>query len=305
MESVDKNELLKQDFEAQFKNRESIDLFGTKFEIVDIHPEHSKTEVPVLIAPGWTEDMDSFKNGIRVLVEKGRRVICLEHPRHGDEMDNIAPDLKKLYPVEELRKAFALLAIIDQKGLDKVDVIAHSEGGINTAIAAILEVEKFKNIVFANSAGMIGPDNFPKLSTRFNFFTLGELKELIYSDDLKRQGDIQNIIKKLGEYISSNILRATKESLAIADVQIQDMIGFLHDEGVGVTILTSEDDGLFPPEKVKEVVDEKHVDHFMSLPGGHMEITKDPITYMTEIDKILSEDEAVKPKESKDTEIAK
>jgi len=294
MESVDKNELSRQAFEAQFKNREEIDLFGTKFEIVDVSPEQLKTEVPVLIAPGWTEDMEFFKEGIRILVEKGRRVICLEHPRHGSEMDNIDPELKKLYPVEELRKAFALLSIIDQKGLDKVDVIAHSEGGINTAIAAILEVERFKNIVFANSAGMIGPDNFPKLSTRFNMFTLGEVKELMYSDDLKRQGDIQNIIRKLGEYLSSNILRATKESVAIANVQIQDMIGYLHGEGVGITILTSEDDGLFPPEKIKEVMNEKHVDHFVSLPGGHMEITKKPQPYMEEIDKILSEDESSK-----------
>ncbi len=282
------------DFEKQFKKREIIDLFGTNFEIVDIIPEHQKTDVPVLIAPGWTESMESFKDGMRVLSEKGRRVISLEHPREGDEMDEVDEDLKKIFPVAELRKALALLAIIDQKGLDKVDVIAHSEGGINSSIAAVLETERFHRMIFANSAGMIGEDNFPRLSTRFNNFSLGEVKDLLYSDDLKRQSYVQDILKKFGSYITANPVRATKESLAISKIQIQDMIKYLHDEGVGITILTSEDDGLFSPEKVKQVINEKHVDHWLPMRGGHMEITKSPEEYMGEVDRILAEDEIAK-----------
>jgi len=209
-------------------------------------------------------------------------------------MEHVDEDLKKLYPTEELRKALALLAILEQKGLDKVDVIAHSEGGINTAIAAVLETERFHRIVFANSAGMIGPDNFPKLSTRFNNFTLGEIGDLLYSDDLKRQSYVQDILKRFSSYLTANPVRATKESIAISKIEIQDMVKYLHDEGVGITILTSEGDGLFPPEKVKEVISEKHVDHFLAMKGGHMEITKKPDEYMGEIDRIWSQDEIAK-----------
>ncbi|HTK33563.1 MAG TPA: alpha/beta fold hydrolase [Candidatus Paceibacterota bacterium] len=281
-------------FDEQFKKREEIDLFGTKFEIVDIHPDIESTPVPILIAPGWTEDMESFKEGMRMLVEKGRRVLSLEHPRYGNEMDAVDEDLKKLYPVDELRKALALLAVIDQKGLGPVDVIAHSEGGINTAIAATLETEKFHRIVFANSAGLLGPDNFPRLSTRFNTFTLNEIKNLIYSDDLKRQTGIQNMLGKITEYIAANFVRATKESVAISEVQIQDMIKYLHDEGVGITILNSEDDIVFPPEKVKEIVDAKHVDNYVTLPGGHGEIALNPREYMDVINQAFIQGEIAK-----------
>ena len=277
------------DFEKQFKNRETLDLFGTPFDVVDIQPEQLKTEVPILIAPGWTENMDSFKENMRLLAASGRRVLCLEHPRTGSEMNDVDEDLKKLYPVEELRKALAILSVIEQKGLDKVDIIAHSEGGINTAIAAVLETERFNHIVFANSAGMIGSDNFPKLTNRFNASTLGEITDLLYSDDLKRQTALQGILSRTVEYIGSNPLRATKESAAIASVQIPDMIGYLHDEGVGITVLTSEEDKIFPPERVQEMLDEKHVDHFLSMPGGHMEITKNPEDYMKKIIEVLDE----------------
>ena len=231
--------------------------------------------------------MESFKDGMRLLSESGRRVISLEHPRHGSEMDEVDVDLKKLFPTEELRKALAFLAIIEQKGLDKVDVIAHSEGGINTAIAAVLETDRFHKIVFANSAGMIGNDNFIKLSTRFNNFTLGEIKDLLYSEDLNRQSSVQNIIKKLCAYLVTNPLRATRESVAISRLQIQEMIKYLHDEGVGIVILTSEDDNVFPPARVENVIEKKYVDHLISMKGGHMEIVKNPNEYMVVIDSIL------------------
>ena len=60
----------------------------------------------------------------------------------------------------------------------------------------------------------------------------------------------------------------------------------------------------FSPELIKDVVDGRHVDHFVSLPGGHMEITKNPELYMNEIDKILTKDELAKLKDSADAKIA-
>ena len=68
------------------------------------------------------------------------------------------------------------------------------------------------------------------------------------------------------------------------------MIKYLEDEGVGVTILSSEDDIVFPPEQV--IVDDRH--NVISMKGDHMEITKNPEEYMKKIDELWSQDEIAK-----------
>ena len=141
METIKKLDSNMEVFEEVFKRREKLDLFGTPFEILDISPENLTSEIPVLIAPGWGETIDTFKDSIRVLYENGRRVLCLNHPRKGDEMEKTHDALEVYGQEEEMRKPLALIEVLNDKIGDKADVIAHSEGGINTAIAATLPLQ--------------------------------------------------------------------------------------------------------------------------------------------------------------------
>ncbi len=71
------------------------------------------------------------------------------------------------YPKEEVRKALNILGVLEEKDVEKTDVIAHSEGAVNTLIAASLYPEKFRNIVLFGPAGLIGEDTFTRLFQGF------------------------------------------------------------------------------------------------------------------------------------------
>src|SRR3989338_10461278 len=70
-------------FESPIARKERFVINGAQVDSIDVIPENQKDEVPVLVAPGWGATMESFKPGIKVLADKKRRVISLDHPRKG------------------------------------------------------------------------------------------------------------------------------------------------------------------------------------------------------------------------------
>lgn len=272
-------------FEEQFKNQESFELFGGVVKYVDVKPEKEKTEVPVIFALGWGETPETFKDAIRLMSERGRRVISISHARGGGKVDK--GDVKEEYPEEELRKAFAILKILEEKGIEKADVVAHSEGGINTAIAATIETEKFRNIIFVNVGGLIGPDKFPKLAGRFSMNFIQEALLLGKEPNPDREVHIGKTLLETTKYILKNPLRALRESVAISESEINGMLENLHDSGVGVVVVNGVDDPVFPMEKMQEVVKREQVDGFLSVEGGHNEIFANPEKFIPAIDNLL------------------
>ena len=269
-------------FESQFANKEKFFINGVTVESVDINPENPKTETPVLIAPGYGATMDSFKPGMEILVEKNRRVISLNHPRRGGTVpDSLNEEVEK-YPREELRKAQTILGLIEQKNIEKIDVIAHSEGAINVAIAAMLHPEKFRNIVFYAPAGLIGNDNLFRLikgaiagSKRPESISKFPVTEA-------EKNYLASTANITSEYQNKNLVRAVKEVLAISRVQIQEMLKYLREKGVKVVAIAAVDDTLFPMEKMQKDrnVTTDFVDGFLSVRGGHIQIQTHPELYM-------------------------
>lgn len=145
------------------KKQYSIDSPVGKFPVIEISPLQPKTDIPVIIAPGWSEPPEVFEMSRAVMAARGRKSLAFDHPRVGGEVTP-NPD----YPTPELRKALALLDLIEHTGSEKVDVVAHSEGAIYSAIAASLKPEKFRNIVLVAPGGMIGKDTLPALLGRFS-----------------------------------------------------------------------------------------------------------------------------------------
>ena len=140
-------------FEKQFENRQKIESLGGMIEIVDVTPEKLAKETPVLFAPGWGETQETFKDSLKEMFELGRRVLSLSHAREGGDKEDIKENVVEAtekfadYPADELRKAITLLAVLAEKGIEKIDVVAHSEGAINAVIAAALHPEKIRNMV--------------------------------------------------------------------------------------------------------------------------------------------------------------
>ncbi|MEK7133642.1 MAG: alpha/beta fold hydrolase [Patescibacteria group bacterium] len=159
-------EKLKREREPFPGKMEKIETYGGTSEVVDISPENPKTDVPVLLAPAWACSINVYKPAIETLASKGRRVISLNHARNRRD-SSFDEKLLDQYSAAELTKAFNFLDVLDQKKIEKVDVIAHSEGCLNAVIAATLRPDKFRNLVLFAPAGLIGDDNAWRLLKGF------------------------------------------------------------------------------------------------------------------------------------------
>ncbi len=274
-------------FKRQFAKTDEIEVLGEKIGVVDIIPEKPKSDVPVLIAPGWGENQDVFMDSLKTLFSRNKRALSLTHSRRGGNAEAEDGELKDKYPADKLRKAMALLKAIEEKNIEKVDVIAHSEGGINTAIAASIKPEKFRNIVFVNSAGMIGKDNFPKLAGRFSMSLIKDAAKFLLGGDKKTNDRLMRAGKETAKYIGQNPLRAVNEAINITKSEIQNMLKDLKGKGIGIGVINGVDDPVFPMDKMQKILKPNQLDGFISVKGGHNEIYANPERYTVLADEML------------------
>ena len=252
-------------FEAQFKKTEKYKVAGGTAEVVDIKPEDPKSEVPVFLAPAWACTTETYRPVLEGLSETDRRIIGINHPRIGGDM-NVTPEVAaQKYPKEELRKAMNMLGVLDQKGIDKTDVIAHSEGAINTAIAAMLQPEKFRNIIFYGPAGLIGEDTFTRLLKGFS----KQSEPAKSLEGIEITDDVTNAAKEALKYLAKNPVRGMKEAMDISNSQIHEVLRYLHEKGVGIVVIAGVDDPVFPMDRIQQIAKKDMLDGFLSVKGGH------------------------------------
>jgi pimeloyl-ACP methyl ester carboxylesterase len=297
--------------------REHLTIDGAQVKSIDIKPEHQKDDAPVLVVPGWGATMESFEPGFKVLTERERRVLSLDQPRKGGTTPDSYPDsynediaewYKKKgqdypdFPIEFLRQANTINGLLDQKKLDKVDVIAHSMGGPAVCLAAMLHPEKFidRTIVLENSAGLIGEDSLPRLAK-------GAGANTSRTETMSRipvtEAETEYLVSTkhiTPDYIKANPLRAIKEIWAMSQIRIEDMLRYLHEKGVRIIVVGAVDDTFFPmgtPETggMQKNVRADFIDGFVSVRGGHMQIQTHPELYMAAAESMLEQ-----PKEKKD-----
>jgi pimeloyl-ACP methyl ester carboxylesterase len=286
-------------FEAQYANKEKFIINDAEVEAIDMSPEEPKSDVPVLIAPGWGATIDSFKPGMKTILDRKRRVFSLNHPRVGGIIPKTHDEEMEKYPAEERRKAHTILGLLDQKNIGKADVIAHSEASINVCIAAMLHPEKFRNIVLYSPAGLIGNDSLFRL-----------IKGVVSHP--KRPDSISNIPETqeekdylastahiTPEYLKANRTRAYKEVKAISRAHIQKMLEYLREKGIKVVVIGAVDDTFFPMDKLQKNVKSSFVDGFLSVKGGHMQIQVHPELFMGAAEEMIAALEDSKIKQDK------
>jgi pimeloyl-ACP methyl ester carboxylesterase len=283
----DSNEPSPNSFEGQFQqNVRRYESLGGIIEAVTLKPENPKTEVPVVIAPGWSENKKVLKDTAAELFAAGRPVILLDHPRRGGKVDP-----REEYPVDELRKALTIKEITKQDNIDQIDIIAHSEGAINGAIAASLDPDRVRNMILVNPAGLIGKDTIPRLVGRFVKKNIQNFMSSLPEKSARkafRTGQVEG-----GKYIASNPARGYQEVKAISQSEIDDMLKDLHDEGIGIVVVHGVDDPGFPMDRMQKIVKsdaqpDGFVDGFLSVRGGHDELYIHPEKYTGAAEKMLS-----------------
>ncbi len=276
---------LKSSLEKQFLNKEIVEFDNDKLEVVDIKPEIEKSEVPVVVAPGWGATPEVLKDNILTLAEEGRRTISINAP-HGIETQE-----EGHFPEVELRKVTALIETLDKKGIDKVDAVAHSEAGIYTTIAATLYPEKFRNLVLVDPGGMIGEDNMARLAKDFTH-DVGIKQTMNSFKNPKHIKPILRAFKEAGKTIVDNPVKSTQEVMAIANTQIHELLKGLKEQGIGISIIHGVDDKAFPMDRVQEIADKDQLDGFYSVKGTHNQFYLQPKEYTQLAEQALSALEA-------------
>lgn len=115
------------------------------------HEEHGDGGVPLLLVPGGHLTIDLNFSSILAQLSSRRRVVAVEQQGHGRTADvDREPTLANL--------AGDLVGLLDHLGLDRVDALGFSLGGLALMEAAIRWPDRFDRFVFAS--GHVRPDGY-------------------------------------------------------------------------------------------------------------------------------------------------
>jgi pimeloyl-ACP methyl ester carboxylesterase len=246
-------------FEKQFEEKALLQTAYGIIETVDATPPVPKESVPVLFAPGWRETPELEKVCLQEVYASGRRVVTLRHTPviYGAEADHNLP-------VIEVQKAKTLLTVIDEKSMEQVDIITHSEGAINVAIAATMQSEKFRHLVLVTPAGLGGKSSIPQISFGFARHIARS------SSQIPR---IKAGLMKKSHHVEATVLNSIKTTLqegaAIASFDIFPLLMELRAQGIKIAVLFGERDTVFPIRKVR-----RHLTRHMEQLSGLSPYTK-------------------------------
>lgn len=274
----------------QFEDTEKYTYGSTVVEAFDIAPEKLKTETPVFFGTGWSASRGVYEASILGIAEKGRRVLSMFAP-HGVNTDPDFGKGDKTYAAAELRKAAAMLHMLEEKGVEQLDIVAHSESAIWSLIVASMHPEKIRNIVLVDPAGLIDEDTTPRLAVSFaRDIVQGALNnERNPRPQIERSvhpGSPVDLFGALRNMMGSP-MQSLKEVLAIRDADIREILEDLKAQGKHISVVHGEQDVIFPMERMERVVNKEHVDGFYSVYGSHNEINNNPAPYIAVIDHAL------------------
>lgn len=258
-------------------------------EILDIKPEKETSLEPVLMIPGYAATPKRIKKAMKELADQGQRVLAVNPPREPMIERGTREDAIK----EHLQKAFNCIIALEQKGIRKVRIVGHSEGGIVAMLVAkILEeynetAETVIDIVLVNTAGMIGKDDPWNLIKRFwSRRRTGKEHQGVFKR-MKKIIPAVSLTRDFFSYVKKDFAMASREFEAIAASDISAEIEDLRKKGIRVKILSGGDDRIFPSKRVKEQILEEHQRDFHEVRGGHGNIIFNPEETMREVGEAL------------------
>ena len=261
------------DFQSQFNNVNTVSINGKQIRFVDVAPQILKSTTPIFIAPGWGETPRTFKSLMRLLYENGFRVISVYHPRH---------DLKLITRSNisrvESQKAEIIIDILNKQQIEKVDMVAHSEGTVNSVIAAYLKPSLFRQLILVGPGGLVEKQSFPGLIGRFliNMFQDGGISMLWNKNEFI---DFFQSTMDVLKYFLSNPMLGLLEGSAISHSHIQESLVRLHEINIPITIVCGTKDIVFPRNKMNSLSTFSWLD-VRDMPGSHDDIFISPQRYI-------------------------
>lgn len=261
------------DFQSQFKTRRKVDFHGRSVSFVDVKPLVLKSAIPIFIAPGWGETPRTFKDLMHLLFDAGFRVISVTHPRQDLRLIT-KQNISRL----EFQKAEIILEIIRSLDLEKVNIVAHSEGAINAVIAAHIQPKVCKDMLLVGPGGLVENESFIELITRYADYVIrGGVRA--FRDPSVRARLIRSGIETF-KYFLMNPIMSLLEGSAISKTHLEGFLTDLHREGVTIGVIEGLDDIVFPIKKMKSLTDFGWID-FRPVAGDHHDLYACPQQYLS------------------------
>lgn len=230
-------------FKDQHSDVHEVESEGGIVKYVDISSEHLSDKVPILLAGGWSVGRRGYRSVAEKIYDEDRRVLLIDHARSGQ-----AESGDKKHAKEALQKAHSLLAVMDDAGIEKADVIAHSEGAVNAVLAALEKPDRFRSIILVAPAGMIGKDTVSELLKRFAPKQARSLTKDFVENP--RAASAVNIFG--GAYIAANPKKSLRELQALTELQIDRILQILREKGIKIGLIQSKQDPVFPHQRIAE-----------------------------------------------------
>lgn len=258
--------------------REEFDTPYGVLKFSEFAPHTLRSDIPLLLASGWSETIESLEETVLALASIGRRVFVLDYSELIYQID-----AENGFPASGHTKAQAFLALLDKKEIQKVDVIAHSEGAINATIAAMVAPGRFRSIIFVAPGGFMLRDNFFKLAYRF---TKNILQTIQHANKENKESRFQ-YVKEVLSYFVKNPIQTLQEALAISRFRVAPLLADLGERGILTYVIHGDRDAIFPAQDVKEAFKEVDFKSFRLIPGGHNDLHAEPNRYAELISPVL------------------
>ncbi|MCA9358832.1 hypothetical protein KC926_01350 [Candidatus Kaiserbacteria bacterium] len=222
-----------------------------------VFAENEKTDVPVMIFPGWTGGSETYAVNMDAFATEGRSSVMVELLE--DQLDS---DIQ-----HNLKCAFEYNNVINGSNLEKIDAVGYSEGALNLIVAAILNPEKFNNIVLISPVGL--SDNVSKTDLAVNFS-----REVVsgFFDWLKTEKGREMMMgvskSVIGRLVGSPI-KSWKQVLGMTNVNLVEELKALREQGVGVSIVHGVNDKLISTDDMQKLLNQEAIDDLHLFEGSH------------------------------------
>jgi pimeloyl-ACP methyl ester carboxylesterase len=237
---------------------------------VEITPRRPVDSVPLVFLPGWGQTARAYAIPLRVFAERGRHVFSMFRPARGRPIVG-----ETTLPREEVRKAQALVGAMSRLRLERIDLVAHSEGALGAVIATTLYPHRVRNLILIDPAGLIMHDRWYRLAGRFGQMIVQCAREAMTNAD-ERHALIWAMLNPT-VYAFTHPLRAMSQIAALAHWHSLDLLAVLCDSEVGVVVITGVDNRVFPIDQAGPLVRAGVclVDGFHTVRGGHAKLLGD------------------------------
>jgi hypothetical protein len=262
IETLPKQPTYDYSFNSQFKKRQIMEVGNQPVDYLLLCPPRNKvtSDVPLVIAPGFTENPNLLKKLLKEEYDDGRYIFTLSYPR---QRLNVTCNER---PQAQDQKIEATLALInearrfnpanpyekrDPRG--KVDIVGRSDGGVNAALSAAICPDWIYTLTLIDTK-LTAPENPLSLTGRFIEHAALEGKEVFRHPF--RQKYLIHGIEQAFNYVARHPNQSVQEIAALANSDIRTELSHLREKEIRVYGIHGSGDIIFPMNDLQKGVAE-------------------------------------------------